>query len=83
MHCGHSRWLQFRPDGATLTKLTNSVGSGARYTQPRWSPDGTAILYTREETGRKIWAMSMDGTRDGPIGATNAFQTHPVLQPTL
>jgi Tol biopolymer transport system component len=70
------------PDGTGLTKLTDSVSSLARYGQPRWSPDGMAILYTRTDRLPKIWARSLDGSVDGPIGATEVFQTHPVLQPT-
>ena len=70
------------PDGTDLMKLTDSAGTSVRFGQPRWSPDGTALLYTHVVERPKIWAMALDGSRDGPIGADTEFQTHPVLQAT-
>jgi Tol biopolymer transport system component len=80
---GPSDLFTIAPNGTGLTQLTDSASSGVRYTQPRWSPDGSAILYTRDVPGvsRTIWARTVDGSVDGAIAGTRQFQTHPVLQP--
>ena len=72
-----------RPDGTEVRQLTHLEGS--RATQPRWTPDGEAIIYTRVGASghpRHIWAMRADGTGDSPLLTTRDIATSPVLQPT-
>ena len=45
-----------RPDGSGARRIRNSAG------EPVWSPDGTRILFTRDE-GEGIWTMRDDGSR--------------------
>lgn len=55
------------PDGTDQRQLTFSPGDK---TQPRWSPDGTRLLYVGpggtdplgEDLGLDIWAINADGT---------------------
>jgi Tol biopolymer transport system component len=72
-----------KPDGTEVRQLTHLDGS--RATQPRWTPDGEAITYTRVEPSgrpRHIWAIRSDGTDDSPVLTTSNNITHAVLQPT-
>lgn len=72
-----------RPDGTDVRQLTHLEGS--RATQPRWTPDGEAIIYTRVAASghpRHIWAIRSDGTNDSPVLTTRDISTSPVLQPT-
>ena len=79
---GPSDLYTIAPDGSDLTRLTDSEASGVRYTQPRWTPDGTAIVYTRVADGRRtIWARTPDGSLESALGGTQPFQTHPVVRP--
>jgi TolB protein len=82
---GQSELYTIRPDGTGLRRLTAYGPNGPRATQPRWTPDGTAILYTRTtQTGfpRHIYAINADGTGDAPVLTAKPIYTHPILQPT-
>ena len=80
---GRSDLFTMAPDGSDQRALTEYGAQGPRATQPRWSPDGSAILYTRTtQSGqpRTIWSMAADGTND--VSLIDRFATHPILQPT-
>jgi Tol biopolymer transport system component len=82
---GQSELYTIRPDGSGLRRLTAYGPTGPRATQPRWTPDGKAILYTRTtQTGspRHIYAINADGTADVPVLTAKPIYTHPILQPT-
>jgi TolB protein len=82
---GQSELCTIRPDGTGLRRLTAYGPNGPRATQPRWTPDGKAILYTRTtQTGspRHIYAINADGTADVPVLTAKPIYTHPILQPT-
>jgi Tol biopolymer transport system component len=72
-----------RSDGSDMHKLTDYGKDGSRATQPRWTPDGKAILYTRlPQTGspRHIWVIDYTGHTDVPVLTKDYIYTHPVLQ---
>ena len=82
---GRSELYTVRPDGTGLRRLTAFGPNGPRATQPRWTPDGKAILYTRTtQTGhpRQIYAINADGAGDAPVLTAKPIYTHPILQPT-
>ncbi len=82
---GESELYTMRPDGSEITQLTNNGARGPRATQPRWTPDGEDILYTRvpqQGLPRHIWLLSADGKADRPVLQRREIYTHPVLQPT-
>lgn len=82
---GASELFTVRPDGTGLEELTAYGPEGPRATQPRWTPDGSAILYTRTTqlgTPRTLWVVSADGQADQSVFAQSAgIYTHPVMQP--
>ena len=82
---GHSELYTISPDGNGLRRLTNYGPDGPRATQPRWTPDGKGILYTRTSQAgmpRHIYVLSADGRQDAPVLTTNMIYTHPILQST-
>ena len=81
---GQSELFTMAPDGSDQRQLTSYGASGPRATQPRWSPDGSKIVYTRTtQSGesRVIWEMNADGSDDKPLVDKKPVYTHPVLQP--
>jgi TolB protein len=82
---GDSDLHVIKPDGSGMRSLTSHSKHASRATQPRWTPDGKAILYVRTGPGgtpRHIWAVNADGRLDAPVLTTDAIYTHPVLQPS-
>lgn len=80
---GPSVLFTMAPDGSAVTEIGATATD--RRTQPRWSPDGGFILYTRVRPSglpRHIWAIAADGSEDSPLLADAPIYTHPVLQPT-
>ena len=61
---GPSQLFLMDPDGTDVRQLTPNTDDGSRATQPRWSPDGRAVLYTKELPNgrREIWSIAADGT---------------------
>jgi TolB protein len=82
---GRSELYTMRPDGSGIKALTSNGENGPRATEPRWTPDGKAILYSRvtpEGTHRSIWAIDHTGRKDGPVLTKKPdYYTHPDLQP--
>jgi len=81
---GRSELYTMCPDGSDMRKLTSYGKDGPRATQPRWTPDGKAILYTRvTQAGfpRHIWVIDRKGRDDVPVLTKRTIYTHPVLQP--
>ncbi len=74
------------PDGTQLRQVTTFGPSSTRATQPRWTPDGTTIIFTEvigSGWGTRTMAMiSPDGSDLRPATATSLDGTHPELQPT-
>ena len=52
-------------DGSDVRKLTNSVDGSST---PRWSPDGTRIVFSRRDDPRvRVYVMNADGTDLRPV----------------
>jgi Tol biopolymer transport system component len=82
---GQSELYTIRPSGTGLRRITSYGPNGPRATQPRWTPDGKAILYTRTNQNgspRHIYVINADGTSDADELTAKPIYTHPVLQPT-
>jgi Tol biopolymer transport system component len=69
-----------RVDGSDRLQLTNSPAFAAL---PRWSPDGTQIVFMDVQAGRpwKIWLISAQGGAAQEILAENALQDDPGWSP--
>jgi len=71
------------PDGSGLTQLT-FTGPGVRNTEPRWSADGTKIVFQSQRTDQTaIWVMNADGSGQTQVThpITNMNNYHPALSP--
>ena len=81
-----SNLFTVRPDGTELQALTTYEAGGIRATQPRWSPDGQQIVFTKVEGGgmgsRTMAALTLADGSVAPIFGTDYLDgTHPVLAP--
>jgi Tol biopolymer transport system component len=81
---GESELFLMNPNGTGVQQLTHNGSNGPRATQPRWTPNGPAILYT--QTGpsglpRHIYTLLADGSNDSPVLTERSLYTHPDLQP--
>jgi Tol biopolymer transport system component len=82
---GQSELYIIGTNGTGLRRVTSYGPNGPRATQPRWTPDGKSILYTRTNQNgfpRHIYVINADGTGDAPALTAKSVYTHPVLQPT-
>ena len=62
-------------EGGTATQLTSGMAFDA---QPRFSPDGTRIVYTSDyDGGQNVWIMSLDGSDTVQVsrGASNRTES--------
>ena len=65
---GKGEIFVMNPDGTGRTQLTSNTTDD---TSPRWSPDGSRIVFTSERDGNyEIYIMSADGS--GQTRLTNA-----------
>jgi Tol biopolymer transport system component len=74
-----------RPDGTDLRQLTRFGPSATRATQPRWTPDGSGIVFTQVEGAgfgtRHLAFIAADGSGQGLLTPTPEPGTHPELRP--
>ena len=50
--------------------------------RPRWSPDGSQILYQTQNAGRsQIWAVNLDGTKSSKLSDGEFFDQQPDWHP--
>ncbi len=60
-----SNLFLIKPDGTGLTQVTTFQGATARACRPRWTPDGSAIAFTKWDVGsdlKQIATIRSDGT---------------------
>ncbi len=67
-------------DGSGLLRLTNSVSDNGH---PRWSPDGTKILFESYRGGDyNIWVMNADGSNVTQISTLSGDDGYPDWSPS-
>ncbi len=77
-----------RADGSDRRQLTHFATGEMRATQPRWTPDGTRILFTAVDGDgslayRRMSSADPDSAEVEPATGEHALVgTHPALQPT-
>jgi Tol biopolymer transport system component len=73
------------PDGTGLQQITHFGTSDTRATQPRWTPDGSGIVFTRvdgEGFGKRRLAFTAaDGSGLRWLTPDPSSSTHPQLRP--
>jgi hypothetical protein len=82
---GESELVTIRPDGTGRTVITKFGMNGPRGDHPRWTPDGTAILYAqRSGAGRNtavhVWVIRTDGSSDTAVLTAQTITGDPILQ---
>lgn len=66
-------------DGGQAKILSDNLLPAAR---PRWSPDGSQILYQTQSAGKsKIWTIDLDGAKSSKISDAMYFDQHPEWHP--
>jgi Tol biopolymer transport system component len=72
-------------DGSDLRQLTSFGNGDTRGTQPRWTPDGTGIVFTRVDGPgwgeRRLAYVDADGTGLRWLTPSPIAGTHPQLRP--
>lgn len=72
-------------DGSGLSQLTTFGSSDTRATQPRWTPDGTRIVFTQVDGSgfgkRRLAFINADGSGRDWLTPTPLDGTHPELRP--
>ncbi len=72
-------WRLDLPSG-TLTQLTATAGLWND--SPRWSPDGTQVLFTSNRTGvPEVWVMDERGSDQRPVTASGKYHRTPDWTP--
>src|SRR5437879_2987739 len=79
----HPDVVTIAPDGTDLQNLT--PGDQFFYTSdldPSWSPDGTRLLYTRNEMpGSRVYTIGLDGSAPRPLTPSGGFDFGPAWSP--
>ncbi len=76
-----SNLYTIRPDGSDREQLTSYRDAAERASHPRFTPDGTRIVYVTDTgTARELWLLDADGSHRSQI-TSGGIYTHPVWQP--
>jgi TolB protein len=85
---GQGELYAMKPDGSQLRALTKGVPNGPWSAHPRFTPDGSAILYIRRlsvawgNPPRHIYALDLATGQQLPVLTQRNIYTRPVLQPS-
>lgn len=80
--CQVSNLYRILPDGTGLEQLTFETSSERRLTQPRFTPDGEALVVTGvTSAGRELWILPFDGRGDPIVVSPGGIFTHGSWQP--
>jgi WD40 repeat protein len=69
---------KMRADGQSPVRLTNT---GPIESYPDWSPDGSRIVYSREDGDTEIWVMRADGSNQTQLTDNSAADICPRWSP--
>lgn len=76
-----SNLYRMHPDGTGLEQLTHNETADLRATQPRYTPDGSWIVFTAvTPSSRSLWAIPADGGKPVVI-VRGGIYTHGTWQP--
>ncbi len=77
---GQLQIFTMNPDGSDVRQLT--FGPGDK-TQPRWSPDGSRLLYVAADPGHglDLWVINADGTGPANLIQSPGDDTDPAWSP--
>jgi Tol biopolymer transport system component len=76
-----SNLYRIHPDGTGLEQVTHYGESEMRATQPRYTPDGTSIMFTGvTSNSRDLWLMPAEGGEPRQL-SDGEIRTHGSLQP--
>ena len=79
--CSVSNLFRMRPDGSSVEQLTEYATAARRATQPRYTPDGSGILFTLvTERARTLSVLPLDGGEPAAVTKTG-IATHGAWQP--
>lgn len=82
--CQISNLYRIFPDGSGLEQLTHEESPDRRLTQPRYTPDGEALLVTGvSSAGRELWILPFDAAGDPVVVSPGGIHTHGAWQPLL
>lgn len=80
--CQVSNLFRIHPDGSGLEQLTAYDTEDLRATQPRYTPDGSSIVFTAVTSGDRVpWVIPADGDGEPVAVVESGIYTHPVWQP--
>ena len=76
-----SNLYRMRPDGSGVEQLTHYRGSKVRAVQPRYTPDGSALVFTaRTPNSLELWIMPATGGKPWVV-ENGGVHTHGTMQP--
>lgn len=80
--CQVSNLYRIHPDGSGLEQLTEYDTEDLRATQPRYTPDGSSIVFTAVTPNKRVpWVIPADGGGEPIAVAESGIYTHPAWQP--
>jgi Tol biopolymer transport system component len=79
--CEVSNLIRVHPDGSGAEPLTSYEDAEVRATQPRYTPDGTQILFTLVTDSRDLALIPAEGGEITQI-TNGGIYTHGIMQPT-